>query len=49
MNDTDLDGYGDNASGNDSDMCPTVVGTSSMIDSVPDTDLDGYSDSDLQA
>ena len=29
-NDTDLDGYGDNASGNDSDMCPTVAGTSSM-------------------
>ena len=46
-NDTDLDGYGDNASGNDSDMCPTVAGTSSMDRfGCPDTDLDGYSDPD---
>ena len=46
-NDTDMDGYGDNLTGNNSDQCPNVVGTSSTDRfGCPDTDNDGYSDPD---
>ena len=45
--DTDGDGYGDNASGNNPDGCPTQFG-SSTVDRVgcPDSDGDGISDAD---
>ena len=44
-NDTDGDGFGDNAAGYQGDGCPTATGSSS-IDTLgcPDTDGDGYSD-----
>ena len=46
--DTDGDGYGDNASGNDPDACPTVAGTSN-VDRLgcSDSDGDGYSDPEI--
>ena len=45
--DSDSDGYGDEPTGNNPDMCPTVVGLSNMDRfGCPDTDLDGYSDPD---
>ena len=45
--DTDGDGYGDNASGNNPDGCPTQFGDST-IDRIgcPDSDGDGISDAD---
>jgi len=46
--DTDNDGYGDNATGNQSDTCPIVAGTSSRDRfGCIDTDADGSSDEDL--
>ena len=44
-NDTDGDGFGDNAAGYQGDGCPTATGSSS-IDTLgcPDSDGDGYSD-----
>mgnify|MGYP006082891219 FL=1 len=46
--DTDSDGYGDNATGNFSDSCPTVSGASTLDRyGCPDTDGDGASDEDL--
>ena len=44
--DLDGDGFGDNPLGNQSDFCPTQVGTSYMdVLGCADTDGDGYSDS----
>ena len=46
--DSDNDGYGDNATGNQSDKCPVVAGTSSRDRfGCIDTDSDGSSDEDL--
>ena len=46
--DSDNDGYGDNATGNQSDKCPIVAGTSSRDRfGCLDTDSDGSSDEDL--
>jgi hypothetical protein len=46
--DSDNDGYGDNATGNQSDTCPTVPGTSTRDRfGCLDTDGDGSSDEDL--
>lgn len=46
--DTDQDGYGDNSSGNLSDSCPTVYGTSTKNNTLGcgDTDDDGWADFD---
>ena len=46
--DTDGDGYGDNASGNDADACPDAAGTSTEDRlGCPDGDGDGYSDPEV--
>ena len=46
--DIDADGYGDNASGNNPDSCPEVLGTSTEDRfGCVDTDDDGYSDPDF--
>ena len=46
--DTDGDGFGDNATGNQPDLCPTVPGTSTRDrHGCPDSDGDGSSDEDL--
>jgi len=46
--DTDGDGYGDNASGNDADACPDVPGTSTEDRlGCADSDQDGFSDPEL--
>lgn len=46
--DSDSDGYGDNSAGNQADVCPTVLGTSTLDRyGCPDTDGDGASDEDL--
>ena len=46
--DADMDGYGDNASGNEPDACPLIPGnsTSDRFGCI-DTDGDGYSNADL--
>ena len=45
-NDTDLDGYGDNANGTNPDACPTAYGLSNADRlGCPDGDGDGWSDS----
>ena len=46
--DQDGDGYGDNATGNDADNCPTTFGTSTELGNLgcSDLDNDGYADSD---
>ncbi|RJU98523.1 MAG: hypothetical protein DWC10_03115 [Candidatus Poseidoniales archaeon] len=46
--DSDGDGYGDNASGNDADACPDVAGTSTEDRlGCSDADGDGYSDPEV--
>jgi len=46
-NDTDGDGYGDNAAGNNADDCPSTAGNSSIILlGCIDLDGDGYPDTD---
>ena len=46
-NDTDNDGYGDNATGFEADDCPTTPGYSTILSfGCPDADSDGLSDSD---
>ena len=46
-NDTDADGYGDNITGNEPDMCPSVAGDSWRDRfGCPDSDGDGASDAD---
>ena len=46
--DTDGDGYGDNASGNEADQCPELAGTSTADRlGCLDSDGDGYSDPDF--
>jgi len=46
-NDTDQDGYGDNAIGNLADSCPSTYGASTKNNTLgcPDLDFDGWSDS----
>ena len=46
--DQDGDGYGDNATGNNPDNCPTTFGTSTELGNLgcSDLDSDGYADSD---
>ena len=45
--DADDDGFGENPTGNNPDMCPTVQGFSDQDrNGCPDTDGDGYSDED---
>ncbi len=46
--DMDMDGYGDNQSGNEPDACPSIPGNSSMDRfGCIDTDGDGYSNADI--
>ena len=46
--DADGDGFGDNAAGNQPDLCPSVAGTSTRDrHGCPDSDGDGSSDEDL--
>jgi len=45
-NDTDVDGYGDNLSGNRGDYCPSLFGNSNRNSTYgcPDSDYDGWAD-----
>ena len=46
--DADMDGYGDNESGNEADACPTIPGNSTLDRfGCIDTDGDGYSNADI--
>jgi len=46
--DADMDGYGDNASGNEADACPSIAGNSTLDRfGCVDSDGDGYSNADL--